>query len=87
MGDVVEIGHNADQHLQSLVQRYDRIKDEIDVANEALKDLKSEIKSLGFDEKAIAEIVKVQRMDAAKRQQWDSRAAALRAYGEQFNLW
>lgn len=87
MDDVVEIGHNADQHLQSLVQRYDRIKDEIDVANEALKDLKSEIKSLGFDEKAIAEIVKVQRMDAAKRQQWDSRAAALRAYGEQLNLW
>ena len=87
MGDVVEIGHNAGQHLQGLVQRYDRIKDEIDVANEALKDIKSEIKSLGFDEKAIAEIVKVQRMDAAKRQQWDSRAAALWAYGEQLNLW
>ena len=87
MGDVVEMEHNADQHLQSLVQRYDRVKDEIDVANEALKDLKTEIKSLGYDEKAIAEIVKVQRMSEDQRKKRDAHEQMVHLYGEQLKLW
>jgi len=53
----------------------------------SLKDLKTEIKSLGYDEKAIAEIVKVQRMTEDQRKKRDAHEQMVHLYGEQLKLW
>lgn len=51
------------QQLASFVARADRILDEIATAQEDLKELWQEAKSLGFDAKALDAIVKARRKD------------------------
>ena len=81
------IGHNASSDLQSYADRYDRLKDEIEIANNDLKDLKEEMKSRGINEKAVAEIIKYRRMTEEKRKAKDALEADIQLYGKQLNLW
>ncbi|CAK0766424.1 GapR-like DNA-binding domain-containing protein [uncultured Gammaproteobacteria bacterium] len=55
--------------LKSYVERLERMLDEIDGLKESLKDLKGEIKSDGFNVKAVERVVALRRnSDAADRE-------------------
>lgn len=63
------IGGNAQQALISFVERIERVREEIDVSNEDLKEIFAEAKGDGFDTAIIRKVIAIRRMDPSKRKE------------------
>ncbi len=74
-----EIGHNgvAADELRQFVERIERLEEEKAGIASDIKDVYSELKGRGFDTKAVREIIRMRKQDAAERQE---REAILETY-------
>lgn len=72
MTDTETHGHNATTHLASIVERVERINDEIKSLKEDQKDIFSEAKSAGFDGTALRALIRGRAEDQTKRQTRES---------------
>ena len=69
MGGPVDIP--GDQ-LRMIVERIERIEQEIDELNEGKREIYQEAKSNGFDPKVLREIVRLRKQDQKKREERES---------------
>lgn len=67
-----EVGGIATDRLRSLVERIERVLEEIKGLQGDVRDLKAEAKSAGFDVKAINAIIKLRAMNASDRDYQES---------------
>ena len=74
--DVSDSGVAADE-LRQFVERIERLEEEKQGIASDIKDVKAEAKGRGFDVKAITEIIRLRKQDAAERQE---REAILEIY-------
>lgn len=68
------IGHNSDKgisagHLKSFIERAERLNVDRENIAADVRELFAEIKSAGFDVRAIREVIKLRKMDPADRQE------------------
>ena len=57
------------QHLQSFIERIEKLEEEKKALADDIKDIYSEAKSSGFDSKIIKKVVALRKMDKAKREE------------------
>lgn len=62
----------ADQILRSIVERVERLEEEIKSLNEDKRDIYAEAKSNGFDVKVLKKIIADRRKDTAERQEFEA---------------
>ena len=62
----------AKEQLRQLIERLERLDEEIKALNSDKKDVYTEAKSNGFDVKVMREILKLRRADADERQEFES---------------
>ena len=76
---MTDIGHNgvAADELRQFVERIEQLETEKAGIASDIRDVKAEAKGRGFDVKAITEIVRMRKQDAAERQE---REAILETY-------
>ena len=65
MGGPVEV---AGDQLRDIVERIERVEEEIRELNEAKKEIFQEAKSNGFDAKVLREIVRLRKQDQQERE-------------------
>lgn len=61
-----KVGGNAAERLRSIVVRIERLEEERKAIGSDIKDIFSEAKIAGFDIKALRELIKVRRKEAAE---------------------
>lgn len=59
----------AGARIKSFVERIERLEEEKQAIADDIKDVYAEVKGVGFDAKAIREIVKLRKIDREKRQE------------------
>lgn len=59
---------NTAEQLNAYVERLERLMNEIDGLKDDLKDLKAEIKSQGFNVRALDKVVAIRRNDSADKE-------------------
>lgn len=76
---MTDIGHNgvAADELRQFVERIEQLETEKAGIASDIRDVKAEAKGRGFDVKAITEIIRMRKQDAAERQE---REAILETY-------
>jgi uncharacterized protein (UPF0335 family) len=62
-----EVGHNSSEHLRSYVARIEKLEEQKKATADDIRDVYTEAKGNGFCPKALREIVKLRKQDAAKR--------------------
>ncbi len=62
-------GEVAGDQLRTIVERVERIEEEIKELTEARKDIYLEAKGNGFDVKVLREVIKVRKQDQKKREE------------------
>lgn len=60
------------QQLKSIIDRIERVNDEIDGLKADVKEIYAEAKGNGFDTKVIRAIIKLRKLSAADRQEMDA---------------
>jgi uncharacterized protein (UPF0335 family) len=85
------IGHNsaapggiAADRLKSYVERIERLKEEQAALAEDVRDIFVEIKAAGFEGKAVREMLRLRKLDAADR---DEQEALRDLYGRALGIW
>ena len=71
--------------LSRFADRLDRVLDAVEEASAALKDLKTEIKSAGFDPAALVSVAKLRR-DDRKRARAEERLQAVALYADRLGV-
>lgn len=71
--------------LARFADRLDRVLDAVEEASAALKDLKTEIKSAGFDSAALVSVAKLRR-DDRKRVRAEERLQAVALYADRLGV-
>jgi uncharacterized protein (UPF0335 family) len=68
------IGHNTihGEQLKSIVERIEHMEEEKATIAADIRDIYKEAKGNGFDTKALRDIVKIRKQDAAKRQEHEA---------------
>lgn len=61
------VGHNS--QLPSFIQRVEKLLEEKDALSEDIKEVFSEAKGMGFDVPAMRRVIRLRRMDPAKRKE------------------
>jgi uncharacterized protein (UPF0335 family) len=64
---MTEIGGNSKEQLKSVVERVERLAEEIKGLQSDQKDIFTEAKSSGFDTKALRQIIRIRAEDPNKR--------------------
>lgn len=77
--------NGTNDHLASYADRLERLLDEADQARDAIKDLKTEIKSSGFDPAALARVVALRR-DEKRRAREEERLQAVALYAQRLGV-
>lgn len=62
---------SADQ-LRLLIERVERLEEEKQNISEDIRDVYNEAKSQGYDVKVMRQIVKLRKMEAHQRQEWEA---------------
>jgi len=62
----------AKEQLRQLIERLERLDEEIKALNSDKKDIYAEAKGHGFDVKVMREILKIRRSDSDERQEFES---------------
>jgi uncharacterized protein (UPF0335 family) len=70
-------GHNSKEQLKSIVERIERLDEEIKGLRDDQKDIYAEAKGNGFDTKALRQIIRIRAEDPNKRAE---REAILETY-------
>lgn len=65
-------GQNAQQQLLSVVERLERLDEELDGTKEDIKEVFAEAKGNGFDVPILRKVMRVRKMDQAKRSEMDA---------------
>ena len=71
MSEPKEIGGVAGQRLMSFIERVERLNEEVAALQEDVKEVYAELKGVGFDVKVTKEIVRIRKMDATKRAEYE----------------
>jgi uncharacterized protein (UPF0335 family) len=66
---MAEIGGESADRLRSFVDRIERLEDEKAALTADIREVYSEAKGVGFDIRALRQIVKLRKMDQAERQE------------------
>ena len=61
-----EVGGIAADRLRSVIERYERLAEEVDAIRSDQKDILHEAKSAGFDPKVIRQIIAIRKRDPAE---------------------
>lgn len=61
------IGGNAKEQLKSIVERIEKLEDDRDIIKEDIRDVYAEAKGVGYDVKALRQIVRLRAEDPNKR--------------------
>ena len=69
---MTEAGGIAGDRLRSLVERIERLEEEIKQLNGDKKDIFSEAKSEGFDVKILREVIRLRKQDERERSERES---------------
>lgn len=72
---MTEAGHNsgiAAAQLRQIVERVERLEEEVREVNAQKSDVYKEAKSNGFDPKIIKKVIAMRRMNAAERQEQEA---------------
>ena len=72
---MTEAGHNsgiAAAQLRQIVERIERLEEEVRELNADKSDVYKEAKSNGFDPKTIKKVIAMRRMNAAERQEQEA---------------
>lgn len=59
----------AADHLRSFIERVERLDSERQTITDDIKDVLTEARSAGFDVKIIRKVLRLRKMDAAKREE------------------
>lgn len=62
-----EIGDNSNGQLRSIIERIERIEEEVKSLNDDKKEIYAEAKGNGYDPRALRELIKERKQDQAKR--------------------
>jgi uncharacterized protein (UPF0335 family) len=65
----MNIGNNTAGHLESFIQRIERLEEEKKALTSDIKEVYDEAKSAGFDTKIMRKVVALRRLDEADRQE------------------
>lgn len=66
------LGNNAQSQLKSFIERVERLEEDLLSVREDRKEVYAEAKGEGFDTKVLRKIVKLRKMDKAKRDEEDA---------------
>jgi len=66
------LGGNAQTQLKSILERIERLEEDKAAVMADLKEVFAEAKGNGFDVKIIRKVVRIRKMDRAKRQEEDA---------------
>ena len=69
--DIAETGVAAEE-LKQFIERIERLEEEKKSIADDLKEVYAELKSRGFDAKAVRKIVSIRRQDASERQEQEA---------------
>lgn len=69
--------------LRAFIERIERLEGEKSTIGEDIKEVYAELKGVGYDTKAVRRIVRLRKMDQAKRQE---EAAMLSLYAEALGM-
>lgn len=58
--------------LRSIVERIERLEEDKKAISDDIKEVYSEAKANGFDTKALREVIKLRKLEAAERQEQDA---------------
>lgn len=72
MSEPKEVNGVAGQRLISFIERVERLNEEVAALQEDVKEVYAELKGVGFDVKVTKEIVRIRKMDAEKRSEYES---------------
>lgn len=61
------IGDNSNGQLRSIIERIERIEEDVKSLNDDKKEIYAEAKSNGYDPRALRELIKERKQDQAKR--------------------
>lgn len=70
--DELRTGGVATDRLRSIVERIERMEDEKAAIATDIKDIYLEAKSAGFDNKALRELIKIRKRDAAQQEELET---------------
>jgi uncharacterized protein (UPF0335 family) len=66
---MVQVGGIAADQLKSFVERVERLQEEMDNLRTDIREVLAEAKAMGFDSKIIRKVVRLRKMDQAKREE------------------
>jgi uncharacterized protein (UPF0335 family) len=66
------IGQGAMDALKSFVARIERQQEEMDTARADMKEIYAEVKSMGFDTKAVRKVIALRKIDRQERQEMEA---------------
>lgn len=69
---MAKTGNVAGERLLSFIERIERLEEERKALGDDVKEVYAEAKGGGFDTKIIRQIVRLRKMDAAKRQEQEA---------------
>lgn len=76
---MADVGHNSEaghrfakDQLKAFVERVERIEGEITELNSDKRDIFAEAKAMGFDVKALKQVVRIRAQDADKRKEQEA---------------
>ena len=66
-----QVGHNsvAKDQLKAIIERIERIEEEIKASRGDVKDIYAEAKGNGFDVKALRTVIRLRKQDESKRRE------------------
>lgn len=62
----------TNERLKSFIERIERLNEEKQALQDDIKEVFSEAKAVGYDIKAMREVIKLRKMDADKRAEFES---------------
>jgi uncharacterized protein (UPF0335 family) len=66
---MVQVGGIAADQLKSFVERVERLAEEMDNLRADMREVLAEAKAMGFDSKIIRKVIRLRKMDQAKREE------------------
>lgn len=69
MSEVDVINGTAAEQLKTIIERVERVEEDLDGLKGDRKEIYAEAKGNGFDTKAIRKIIRLRKMDRARRQE------------------
>lgn len=77
-----DVGGIASDRLRSIIERWERLDEEVKALRDDQKDIMAEAKSAGFDTKVVRDLIRIRRQEPAEVEERDALLALyMRALG------